>query len=183
MEIQEEKILLQWGITEWEDARIKGAIRLMYWVIISFLVIALLLNGLGLLGVITATLLEVALVLGWNSMIYRSKPLRDPVIEAYAFTEEGILVNNLKENKENFYPWPEFTHFYSLRTALPILDATILKMGERVVLVKKDNQTLVLKTSMEVAPKVGGMLIERLPFKMPGGAQYPVRKPEDKVQR
>ena len=94
------------------------------------------------------------------------------ILEKYKIDENGIAIDNLKENKKRFFPWNELSSFHSYSKINPVMGFIISKIaGDDFVVVNKNNKHIKLRVGINDALRVRNMLSGKLKFKAPTNTQ------------
>ena len=100
------------------------------------------------------------------------KQKESAILEKYKIDENGIAIDNLKENKKRFFPWNELSSFHSYSKINPVMGFIISKIaGDDFVVVNKNNKHIKLRVGINDALRVRNMLSGKLKFKAPTNTQ------------
>jgi len=152
----------EWEINETQDQQKKKA-SFLEKIITAVLVLLFIFPPLGFFALLIIIIIFINSL--QNSNIKQKENI---ILEKYKIDENGIAIDNLKENKKSFFSWNELSSFYSYSKINPVMGFIISKIaGDDFVIVNKNNEHVKLRVGVNDALRVRNMISGKLKFKAP----------------
>ena len=157
---------IEWEINEVQD-QYKSRIYVLEKFLFVFIITIFLYPPLGFFMIVIVVLILANLKQNANL-----KKDGGTILEKYGMNNNGITINDLRENKKRTLSWNELDSFYSYTKTNPVMGFVISKLaGDDFVVVNKSGKHLKLRVDVNSTLKVQNMLSKKLRSKAPNQSQ------------